>query len=103
MFTEVRREVKSRRKGQRLAQSAHSLASPAQLFFFFGGRRKKSGLVALLEHQLSVSPARAAIAACQSACSIQSREVVLMLARHTHDLFQLELWRSNQVELCLKS
>ena len=43
---------------------------------------KKNGLVALL-----VSLARAAIAACQkSDCSIQSREEVLMLARHTHDL-----------------
>ena len=56
-------------------------------------------------HQLLVSPARAAIAASQSDCSIQSREVVLMLARHTHYLFQVGRARameSNQ-ELCLKS
>ena len=52
-----------------------------------------------------VSPARAAIAASQSDCSIQSREVVLMLVRHTHYLFQVGRARameSNQ-ELCLKS
>ena len=36
-----------------------------------------------------MSPARAAIAASQSDCSIQSREVVLMLTRHTHYLFQV--------------
>ena len=36
-----------------------------------------------------VSPVRTAIAVSQSDCSIQSREVVLMLARHTHDLFQV--------------